>query len=114
MGADTAYTLGAGLTRGRAWTFASAAAAAIVGAAWLVTLPGRLAAAPGQGPSERRDAQIKRGLALREEGAQHVRVSPCAYEHFALLAAWGAPERATILPASHSPVTPECPAVVVE
>jgi hypothetical protein len=40
-----------------------------------------------------------------------VTVTPCAYEHFALIAAVGAPERVAILPATHAPVTPACPRV---
>ena len=42
----------------------------------------------------------------------HVEVTPCAFEHFAMLAAWGAPERATIALRTGAPVTPECPTVV--
>jgi hypothetical protein len=114
MGVDTAHTLALRMARRRVWRLASTAGIAVAGAAWLVALSGRLAMSPGRSPSEQRDAQISRGLVLRDTRAEHVRVSPCAYEHFALLAAWGAPERATILPASHAPVTPDCPVVSVE
>jgi hypothetical protein len=43
--------------------------------------------------------------------ASHVTVTPCAYEHFALIAAFGAPERVDVAPATHEPVTPACPRV---
>jgi hypothetical protein len=55
---------------------------------------------------------IARGLDLRARGVQNVEVTPCAFEHFALLAAWGAPERATVLPRTGEAVTAACPLVV--
>jgi hypothetical protein len=61
---------------------------------------------PGTSESERRDAQIARGLELRAEHPARVHVWPCAYEHFALLAAYGEPENATIEPPSASAVCP--------
>jgi len=71
----------------RAW----AAAGALVVAVEL----GHLAAseAPGGGAADR-SAQVARGHALR--GATHLTVVPCAYEHFALVAAYGRPEHTTI------------------
>jgi hypothetical protein len=70
---------------------ASAATAAFAAVAlldaWGATKP------PGSMPSEDRTQQIARGLALRPYG---IRVAPCRYEHFALLAAYGAPERAEV------------------
>ncbi len=69
----------------------------------------RVRYAPASSESERRDAQIARGYALA--GATSLDVTPCAYEHFALLAAFSAPERATIAPLTHEPVTPDCPRV---
>jgi hypothetical protein len=68
---------------------------------------------PGRVGDEARAAQVARGYLLRTRGAQHLAVTPCAYEHFAVLAAFGAPERATVAPATHAPVTPLCPGVVV-
>lgn len=65
---------------------------------------------PGQAPEERREAQIALGRALREEG--HVTLEPCRYEHFAVIAALGAPERVTTLPLQNQRVTPGCPRVV--
>ena len=88
--------------------------ASAVAVAWCVTLPWRWARAPGESTMERREAQIARGEAMRSTSATRARVVPCAFEHFALLAAWGAPERATVLPATHQPVTADCPAVTVE
>jgi hypothetical protein len=38
-------------------------------------------------------------------------VTPCAFEHFALLAAWGRPERAQVHERSGGPPTPACPLV---
>jgi hypothetical protein len=39
-------------------------------------------------------------------------VTPCAYEHFALIAAFGAPERVTIIePASRREPDGQCPHV---
>ena len=71
-------------------------------------------AIPGSGDAERRDAQISRGRDLAAEGARRLVVTPCAYEHFALIAAYGAPERVEIRPVRHEPVTADCPAVEVE
>jgi hypothetical protein len=70
---------------------------------------------PGASSGERRDAQVARGLAARESGVAHATIRPCAYEHFAFIAAFGAPERVTVL-ASPTPagaaaatVTDACP-----
>ena len=83
----------------------------IVGTAWTVTTARALADVPGSGPAEDRRAQIERGRALRAAGAVRLVVSPCAYEHFALIAAYGAPERVETRPAAHITVSPACPAV---
>lgn len=66
--------------------------------AWLAFLPGRYRAAPGNGADEDRAPQIARGLDLRSRGVVRLSVVPCAYEHFALLAAYGAPENVAIAP----------------
>jgi hypothetical protein len=79
--------------------------------AWLAFLPWRLRDAPGQTDYERRDAQIARGLSMRARSVGAADVTPCAFEHFALLAAWGAPERATINARTGAPVTVDCPRV---
>ena len=66
---------------------------------------------PGQSASERRDVQIARGLDMKRRGVHAASLVPCAFEHFALLAAWAEPEGATVAPASHLPVTDDCPTV---
>jgi hypothetical protein len=63
--------------------------------AFVLRVPFALTEFPGQGEADRR-AQIERGMALRSEGATSLSIVPCAYEHFALIAAYGAPERAVI------------------
>jgi hypothetical protein len=65
---------------------------------------------PGRG-EEDRAAQIARGLALRAREPRAVRVTPCDYEHYALIAAFGAPERAEIVAAPRAAVTVLCPKV---
>jgi hypothetical protein len=71
----------------------------------------RARAVPGASPSERRDAQIARGRELAHT-ATALDVTPCAYEHFALIAAYAAPETVTIEPKTGAPVTRDCPNVV--
>lgn len=100
-----------GLSPGTMSAVACAAAACLACLVWGISLPARWADAPGRTPAERRDAQITRGLELRAEDAPDADITPCAYEHFALLAAWGAPERATIEAATHQPPGPDCPRV---
>jgi hypothetical protein len=65
---------------------------------------------PGASPAERRDAQIARGRELAKT-APALDVTPCAYEHFALITAYGAPENVTIEPRTGAPVTSDCPSV---
>jgi hypothetical protein len=110
MGVDAVVTLGGRLAASRRAVVAGAAA--LAGVAWCAWLPSRWADAPGRSEAERRDGPIARGLDLRARDVAHVEVTPCAFEHFALLAAWGAPERATVLPRTGEPVTAECPRVV--
>jgi hypothetical protein len=92
----------------RAWVLA---AAAMTGAAWAGSVAWRLSNPPGNGDAERRDAQIARGLDLRARDVAAATIAPCAFEQFALLAAWGAPERAVVRPRSGEPVSPACPRV---
>jgi hypothetical protein len=108
MGVDAVVTLGGRLAAGRR----AVVAAALAGVAWCAWLPSRWADAPGRSEAERREGPIARGLDLRARDVAHVEVTPCAFEHFALLAAWGAPERATVLPRTGEPVTAACPLVV--
>jgi hypothetical protein len=90
---------------------ASAVAAILVAAGWTLLLPARWAAAPGRSDLERRDAQIARGLELRARGTQAADITPCQFEHFALIAAWAEPERARVRPRTQEPLTIDCPLV---
>jgi hypothetical protein len=90
---------------------AGAVAVAAVAIGWLVSLPSRWAVSPGSGDLERRDVQIARGLDLRARDAASAVITPCQFEHFALMAAWGHPERAVVNPRTKAPTTPDCPAV---
>jgi hypothetical protein len=110
LGVDAVVTLGGRLAAGGRNLVS--AMAVLAGLAWCTWLPSRWADAPGRSEAERRDGPIARGLELRARDVAHVEVTPCAFEHFALLAAWGSPERATVLPRTGEPVTPECPLVV--
>ena len=77
---------------------------------WAMLTLARLGDPPGGG-SASRAAQVRQGEELRNEGARALTVTPCAYEHFALIAAYGAPERVTIAaPATPMPGAP-CPEV---
>ncbi|MDB4998336.1 MAG: hypothetical protein JWM74_5768 [Myxococcaceae bacterium] len=90
---------------------------------WALRLVGHLHDHPANNAEEDRTAQIARGLALRERASavDRVSVEPCAYEHFALIAAFGAPERVDIVSGApgttlgtggaRAPVTPACPRV---
>ena len=112
-GMGTEATLAAMVTsRRRSTRVAAAAAAGLVAFAWASSLPSRWAAAPGQGDAERRDAQIARGLDLRARAVSAAEITPCQFEHFALLAAWGEPERAQVNERTREPSTPDCPSVV--
>jgi hypothetical protein len=91
------------------WVVGAGVAGAV---AWSVTLPARWRDHPASTADESRDAQIARGLALAADpGVSRVAVTPCAYEHFALIAAFAAPERVDITPSTHTAVTPACPRV---
>jgi len=87
------------------------AAAAIPAGLWALSLPSRWSAAPGLGDLERRETQIARGLELRAQGTPVADVTPCQFEHFALIAAWGEPERARVHPRTQAPLTADCPLV---
>jgi hypothetical protein len=97
---------------GRKSRVAAACAALTVGTSFCASMPPRWAAAPGLGIAERRDAQIARGLDLRDRGVQGADVTPCAFEHFAFIAAWGEPERARIGDRSGDVTGADCPRVV--
>jgi hypothetical protein len=86
------------------------AAATLFAFAWVVSGVRGAAPIPGHGRSEDRSEPIARGLDLRARGVKHIVVTPCAYEHFALVAAFAAPENVALEPSS---VTPggSCPSV---
>jgi hypothetical protein len=112
MGVDGATAMGiraTGTPARRATTVAVGVAAAV---AWCASLPFRWRAAPGLGPLEQREAQIARGLEMRARDASRVEITPCEFEHFALIAAWGEPERAVVKERTHQPPTADCPSVV--
>jgi hypothetical protein len=109
MGADAAANWRASREGARRRAAFGVAAAAAV--AWCALLPARWRDAPGRSPDEDRTSQIARGLDLRARHVEHAEIRPCAFEQFALLAAWGEPERATVLPRSGAAVTDECPRV---
>ena len=98
----------AALARARTAALAVAAAGVL---AWLANDAVALRDVPGNGPSEARSAQISAGSALRAENVEHVEITPCAFEHFALVAAFGAPEKVAVSPRTDAPVTASCPAV---
>jgi hypothetical protein len=92
---------------------AAAIAAAGVALAWVGGLPDRWDAAPGESDAERRDTQIARGLELRRLETERAEITPCQFEHFALIAAWGEPERARVNARTSAPVTDGCPEVTL-
>jgi len=88
-------------------------AATAIAIAWVSSLPSRWAMAPGESESERRDAQIERGLELRRAGAASAEIVPCQFEHFALIAAWGEPERVRVDARTDAAITDGCPRTIV-
>lgn len=64
---------------------------------------------PGHSESEDRRRQVARGESLRSE--PHLSVTPCQFEHFALIAAYGRPESVTVRPSTKAPIAPDCPEV---
>jgi hypothetical protein len=112
FGVDGARSLVVRFVWGRpkreAWLVGLVTAGAV---AWASVWPSRLRDYPARSASEDRTAQIAKGDDLRARDVLHVTVTPCAYEHFAVLAAFQAPERATTLPSRGVPVTEDCPAI---
>jgi hypothetical protein len=78
---------------------------------WVVNGGGALDDVPGTGTSEVRTAQIAAGKALAADQVEHVVVTPCSFEHFALIAAFGSPELVVTNPRTNAEVTASCPAV---
>jgi hypothetical protein len=94
----------------RGATFILAAFFALwLGACWRTREP------PGKTVSEDRTPQLELGTRLAADRVPALEVRPCAYEHFALIAAFGAPERVTIVkaPKTDAPSFTECPSVQV-
>jgi hypothetical protein len=88
----------------------AAGAVALAAVAATITLLGR-PTPPGQTELEDRAPQLARGRELRARHVPSVTIVPCSFEHFALLAAWGQPERANVQPRTGAPSTPDCPLV---
>lgn len=86
--------------------------AGVVGFAafWLVSFL-RGAEMPGRTPSEDRRKEMEQGLALRARGAREIIVSPCGFEHFALIAAYGSPENVETKPRDRQGAEAPCPSV---
>jgi hypothetical protein len=76
---------------------AARAGAACIAVAWVVS-SARGYEPPGNGPADDRREAVARGLELRASGAKAITVTPCAFEHFALIAAYGAPENVEVKP----------------
>lgn len=86
------------------------ASVAVASVLWLVALRG-FGDPPGRTPSEDRRAQVARGEELRARRATAIELTPCVYEHFAVIAAYGAPENVTVHPKMDAPVVADCPRV---
>ena len=86
-----------------------AAALSVYGLVWGIRESG---AFPGRSESDVRQTQLMRGAALLP--TVRYRVTPCAYEHFALIAAFGRPEQVEIVvPSVRTEPMRECPHVKV-
>lgn len=82
----------------------------VIPAVFIVVTCLRIRDYPGASKAEDRSEQIARGRELRS--AQALDVTPCAYEHFALIAAYGRPESVTIRAAGPTLPAPDealCP-----
>jgi hypothetical protein len=82
--------------------------------AWLATSLWSFREIPGTSAADDRAPQLARGIELRRGQAPHLVLTPCAFEHFALIAAYGAPERVETRPRSGAPVVASCPIVEPE
>jgi hypothetical protein len=112
MGVDAAGAAIVSRTLSRNARVAVGCAAFTVAVSFCASLPPRWAAAPGRGESEARDTLIARGLGMRDRGVAGADVTPCAFEHFALIAAWGEPERVRIVGRPYGETSSECPRIV--
>lgn len=66
---------------------------------------------PARASDEDRAPQIARGLDLRQRDVAHVEITPCAFEHYALLAAFRHPERVTVHKSNGGVPSAACPLV---
>lgn len=82
----------------------------VIAAVYASSLP-QFRTPPGISKFEVRTAQIAAGKALRKEDPVGIVVTPCMYEHFALIAEFSKPERVETMPMTNEPVMQECPAV---
>jgi hypothetical protein len=80
-------------------------------AAWLATSAWTFREIPGTSAADDRAPQLARGVELRRTNAPRVVLTPCAFEHFALVASYGAPERVEARPRTGAPVAASCPLV---
>jgi hypothetical protein len=89
--------------------------ATLLGCAAFVPWVAEVGRFPGQEPWARRNRQLTQGNELRDRGSPFA-LRPCAYEHFALLAAYGDPASIRILPASGKPFEDDgtCPEILSE
>lgn len=71
-------------------------------------LPSRYEEYPGKHEKDARLALLDKGRALKS--VPHLELQPCAYEHFALIVGYEAPERVTILPKMKEETAP-CPRI---
>lgn len=113
FGADGVRALARRLAWGkpkREMVVAGAVAATLV--AWAASVVRAWDQHPARAEDERREPQILRGRELRARGVSALEVRPCAYEHFALLASYGAPERAEVVSSPKRKVTDLCPEIV--
>jgi hypothetical protein len=94
----------------REMVVAGAVAASLV--AWATSVVPAWDDHPARAEDERREPQLLRGRELRTRGVGGLEVRPCAYEHYALLASYGAPERAEVLSSPKRKVTDLCPDIV--
>ncbi len=86
----------------------STVAAVVVTTAW-ASSSATAKVVPGTSAADDRSAQMREGARLRDARAAHLVVTPCAYEHFALIAEFGAPERVEVR--AQAPAGPPCPKV---
>lgn len=87
-----------------------AGVALVIGAVFAIGLP-RFRTPPGMSKFEVRTAQLAAGRALRKEDPTSIVVTPCMFEHFAMIAEFAKPERVETMPRTNEPVMKECPAV---